>query len=200
MKPIRHPKLPIIDLAGPPEREPERAKGGGGGARFETPAPRPPPLVGPRKILVGIPEWVSELDLASALGLKKDGLSALRPPWAGATRKTASGAFEYSAEGVGAVLVTLGLATRTPGGIEVAADFVLVWPEKKAEVDGLTWGTAARFHLNPKKMTVQVNGQRVDLFLRDVRNFRLGMKVPLRRDDFGRWKFAGHLPRWPGRY
>lgn len=183
----------------PDSAERARALGGGGGPGRGARPPGPPLFIKPRRLLVGIPEWVAESDLAIALGLGKSALEKKgRPPWPGAIRQE-RGRIEYSAEAVGALLVDLGLAERTSDGLMVDADFQLTLPEP-APSDPVVQGVVRKFHLNPKKMTVEVEGRTVELFLKDVRKFRLGMKVPLRRDELGRWQFAGRLPRWPGRY
>lgn len=62
-------------------------------------------------------------------------------------------------------------------------------------------GRVKRFFLNPRLMAVELPSRAVvNVRVKTVANFRLGMEVPVRLLADGRYELARKLPRQPGRW
>lgn len=61
--------------------------------------------------------------------------------------------------------------------------------------------TVSKFYLNPRLLGVKLpNGAMVNLRVRETKNFRLGMEVPVRATASGGYELARKLPRFWGRF
>lgn len=171
---------------------------GEGGVRATGPGGVMGEWVAPRKLLRD--DWCPEAVVAEALGLDHDLVSEERDGlMEGTDFRSAGTVIELSEAGVWHLLVNLGLAVKNAAGCLLLVD---LRPEpigpKKAAPGTIEQGRFIKV-INPRRILVAARGEMMIVGVRDVRNFRPGMEVPLCFVGENPI-FAGRLPRYPGKY
>ena len=87
-----------------------------------------------------------------------------------------------------------------PGELAELLEKSALNPAQKSAPETVT-ATVRKFWMNPRLMQVELPGAvLVNVRVRSVANFLIGMQLPVRQVEGGAWVVARKLPRFPGRW
>lgn len=143
---------------------------------------------------------LSERNLAATTGIDREMLKVARESLEkGADWDLVKGMVVYTAAGIQRLMEALGVA----GAItDAELDAIMAWlpPEPEEATKKTVSASFLRRFRSPHHIGALLDGREVTVRVRDSKNFRAGMEIPIREMTPGYFELARRCPRYRGRW